>query len=41
MPAPDDPATMAPTERPAEVSTILASGVVRLHGRAALPTKVS
>ena len=41
MPAPDDPAAMAPAERLAEVSAILARGILRLHRRAALPAEDS
>ncbi len=31
MPAPDDPAAMAPAERLAEVAAILARGILRFH----------
>ena len=41
MPVPDDPATMAPAERLAELSTILARGILRLHSRGALPVEDS
>ena len=37
MPAPDDPVALAPAERLAEVSAILARGILRLRSRAALP----
>lgn len=41
MTATDDPTTMAPTERRAEVSAILARAILRLHSRAALPARNS
>ncbi len=41
MPALEDPAAMAPAERLAEVSAILARGILRLHSRAALPAENS
>ena len=36
MPVPDDPAAMAPADRRAELSAILARGILRLNSRAAL-----
>jgi hypothetical protein len=33
----DDPSTLTPDERRAEVANILAAGILRLHTRAALP----
>ncbi|MFL5240589.1 MAG: hypothetical protein ACJ8FY_00650 [Gemmataceae bacterium] len=35
----DDPAAMTAHERLSEVAAILAAGILRLHSRAALPTK--
>ena len=33
----DDPSLLTPDERRAEVASILAAGILRLHARAALP----
>ena len=39
MPNCADPTRLSPEERPREVATILANGVLRLRQRAALPAK--
>jgi hypothetical protein len=40
MPNCADPARPSPDDRRREVATILATAILRLRGRAALPTKV-
>jgi hypothetical protein len=37
----DDPSSLTPDERFSEVARILAAGVLRLHGRAALSAKTA
>jgi len=34
---PDDPSSLTPDERRAEVASILAAGILRLHARVAIP----